>query len=352
MDTKLEQTLIRLFHANGNSPTEAIRAYRRKTGKKCPLDECQVRRLLSRFNDTGSAHQRRPGSGRPSCSKEDVDDVLQVTRRLSSANPYGMTSVRQVSADTDVHVSKTTVHKILTLEGLHPYRPCQVQQLLPRDYGDRVAFSERALEELLGDFENVLWTDEAIFSLTPNVSSLCGAVWRSQPPHVTVPKPLHPQTVHVWSGFSGRLKMPPFFFESTVTGDAYHDMLATHCIPFLCTHRSLSRTIFQQDGAAPHIAAKVKELLRSKFGSRVISRHFEFPWPARSPDLTPMDFFFWGYVKQKVYSRHIAQVADLKEAISTAIEEIDQDLLGKVVASVPERLKKIIENEGHPILKC
>ena len=25
------------------------------------------------------------------------------------------------------------------------------------------------------------------------------------------------------------------------------------------------------------------------------------PWPARSPDLTPCDYFLWGYVKDKVF---------------------------------------------------
>ena len=24
------------------------------------------------------------------------------------------------------------------------------------------------------------------------------------------------------------------------------------------------------------------------------------PWPPRSPDITPLDFFLWGYVKDRV----------------------------------------------------
>lgn len=26
------------------------------------------------------------------------------------------------------------------------------------------------------------------------------------------------------------------------------------------------------------------------------------PWPARSPDLKPLDFFFWGSLKDKIYN--------------------------------------------------
>ena len=35
---------------------------------------------------------------------------------------------------------------------------------------------------------------------------------------------------------------------------------------------------------------------------------------ARSPDLTPLDFFLWGYVKQKVYQQPIKDVDDLKQS--------------------------------------
>jgi hypothetical protein len=29
-------------------------------------------------------------------------------------------------------------------------------------------------------------------------------------------------------------------------------------------------------------------------------------WPPRSPDITPMDFFFWGYLKHIVYAKKYA----------------------------------------------
>ncbi|GFW05694.1 hypothetical protein TNCV_5025571 [Trichonephila clavipes] len=28
---------------------------------------------------------------------------------------------------------------------------------------------------------------------------------------------------------------------------------------------------------------------------RIISKHFKFTWPSRSPDLTPVDFWLWEY---------------------------------------------------------
>ena len=43
---------------------------------------------------------------------------------------------------------------------------------------------------------------------------------------------------------------------------------------------------------APHTA--VREWLTSKFGEKVISCFTERSWPAKSPDLSPMDYWFWS----------------------------------------------------------
>ncbi|KFM75033.1 hypothetical protein X975_05140, partial [Stegodyphus mimosarum] len=59
--------------------------------------------------------------------------------------------------------------------------------------------------------------------------------------------------------------------------------------------------IFMRDGTPPHVAVQVQQILRQKFTTeRVISRYFRTAWPPRSPDLTPCDFWLWGYLKSKV----------------------------------------------------
>jgi hypothetical protein len=36
------------------------------------------------------------------------------------------------------------------------------------------------------------------------------------------------------------------------------------------------------------------------------------PWPPRSPDITPLDFFLWGYVKDMVYKIPVISLDELK----------------------------------------
>jgi hypothetical protein len=49
---------------------------------------------------------------------------------------------------------------------------------------------------------------------------------------------------------------------------------------------------FQQDGAPAHNAIIVKQKLNEMFPNRWIGTYGVVPWPARSPDLTSLDFFY------------------------------------------------------------
>ncbi|GFS66383.1 uncharacterized protein TNCV_3856531 [Trichonephila clavipes] len=53
-----------------------------------------------------------------------------------------------------------------------------------------------------------------------------------------------------------------------------------------------------QDGATSHTANPVKTFLIQTLGEdRIVSRRCRYQWPLRSPDLTPADFWLWGYLK-------------------------------------------------------
>jgi len=58
---------------------------------------------------------------------------------------------------------------------------------------------------------------------------------------------------------------------------------------------------FQHDGA-PHFSREVRNFLNSRFPGRWIGRGGPHNWPARSPDLSPLDYCVWGWMKELVYS--------------------------------------------------
>jgi len=64
--------------------------------------------------------------------------------------------------------------------------------------------------------------------------------------------------------------------------------------------------IFQQDGAPPHFHNDVRWYLNEHLPQRWIDhtdRDYEalLKWPPTSPDMTPCDFFLWGFVKDRFF---------------------------------------------------
>jgi hypothetical protein len=61
-------------------------------------------------------------------------------------------------------------------------------------------------------------------------------------------------------------------------------------------------------------------------------------WPLRSPDLTPVDFFMWGYVKDIVYANLVLDLQNLRNRITNAISTITPDMLQCVWIETDYRL--------------
>ena len=80
-----------------------------------------------------------------------------------------------------------------------------------------------------------------------------------------------------------------------------------------------------QDGAPPHRRRIVTDRLTELFGDRVITLNRAVEWPPRSPDLTPLDFFLWGYLKSKVYQTPPENLDELELRIRREMNILRQD---------------------------
>ena len=71
-------------------------------------------------------------------------------------------------------------------------------------------------------------------------------------------------------------------------------------------------------------------------------------WPARSPDLTWMDFFCWGYLKSKVYTdQPQANLQALRERIIEEMQALPQDMMGRAIHNFILRINVCIERNGR-----
>ncbi|GFV76227.1 uncharacterized protein TNCV_4673161 [Trichonephila clavipes] len=210
----------------------------------------------------------------------------------------------------------------------YPYKIHRHHELLPGDSVNRRAFVVWAFQKRAEDddwLSNLLWTDEAHFTLRGSLNTHNCRIWATENPRTVVETPLHDEKVTVWVGFTTSTVLVPFFFEemrdsgfvtATLTSERYADMLQNRIIPSQADKHLLERTIFLQGGAPPHIARRLKDLLRRWFGDdRVLSLHFHHARPPRSPDLSPCYYWLWGYLKSQVYRDRPTSLGMLKDNI-------------------------------------
>ncbi|GFX46651.1 uncharacterized protein TNCV_4038021 [Trichonephila clavipes] len=117
-------------------------------------------------------------------------------------------------------------------------------------------------------------------------------------------------------------------------------MITNFFIPELNNH-DVQELWFQQDGATCHTARATIDLLKDTFGDRLISRFGPVNWSPRSCDLTPLDYFLWGYVKSLVYADKPQTLDHLEDNIRRVIADIRPQMLEKVIENWTSRLDYI-----------
>ncbi|GFS79104.1 DUF4817 domain-containing protein [Trichonephila clavipes] len=125
-------------------------------------------------------------------------------------------------------------------------------------------------------------------------------------------------------------------------------MITNFFIPELNNH-DVQKLWFQQDGATCHTARATIDLLKDTFGDRLISRFGPVNWPPRSCDLTPLDYFLWGYVKSLVYADKPQTLDHLEDNIRRVIADIRPQMLEKVIENWTSRLDYIRASRGSPM---
>ena len=78
----------------------------------------------------------------------------------------------------------------------------------------------------------------------------------------------------------------------------------------------------------------------------VIPRRGDVNWPPRSSDLTPLDFFLWGFLKSQVNANKPQSTDALKVNITKTIGQIQPDLCGRVIENWTSRIRATVTSRG------
>ncbi|GFX15489.1 transposable element Tc3 transposase [Trichonephila clavipes] len=253
------------------------------------------------------------------------------------AHPCPTSTYPRVSECIEVQVG-------ITFQDDDRFNSCQViysqfglaiQELKPNDHQARRRFIEWAQNEIVvvPDFhKRILFSDEAHFWLNRYVNKQNCRIWSEANPQVYVETPLHPEKLTVWCALWTGGIIGPYFFKNdkghniTVNGDRS------------CGSNKTAKTC--------HTARATIDLLKDMFGDRLISRFGPVNWLSRSCDLTPLDYFLWGYVKSLIYADKPQTFDHLEDNIRRVIADIRPQMLDKVIENWTSRLDYIRASRG------
>ena len=87
-----------------------------------------------------------------------------------------------------------------------------------------------------------------------------------------------------------------------------------------------------------HTAEPTFDVSRPVFEDQIISRRADVVWPPRSCDLTLLDYYLWGAVKDKYYADKPETIDALKDNIREAIGEIQRHTIDNVLKNRTDRV--------------
>ncbi|GFV35196.1 transposable element Tcb1 transposase [Trichonephila clavipes] len=293
-----------------------------------------VSRLRKSFKTTGMC-SRRHGGGRvrSTTSAEDRYIILSAKRNRSTT---AQQVANQFLAASGKQISRKTVARRLRGGGLYARRPVVCVPLTRQHRTARLQWCREHHNWTEQDWECVLFSDDSRFSLSSDCRRQL--IWRESGtayrPENIQEKDRYPTcSIMVWAGImiNGRTRLH-VVANGTMTGQRYIDEVV---LPHVRLFRGAvgDKFVFMDDNATCHRTLAVQDCLDSEGIQRLV-------WPARSPDLNPIENV-WDALVRQVAGRNYPPTNKntLIRALTEEWDKLPQQLLDNVVQSMVRPLK-------------
>ena len=323
----------------------ASRIYATRYPDRRHPEEKSFRRLLLRFVETGNVLYKKEERAKSVTNEE--NELLVLLTVTEDPN------ISQSKIGEAVDMSERSVQRILKKNRCHAYHIQLHQALTDIDFHRRTEFCTWASVKIQADpmfFNYVLFSDEATFHNSGSVNRHNFHYYSTENPRIIRQiDNQHQWSLNVWGGIIGDVIIGPHFFNGHLNGQMYLHFLRHEFLALLAAipEYTRNRMWLQQDGAPAHFSREVKYYLDETFPNQWIGRNGPTQWPARSPDLTKLDYFLWGYVKEIVYKDLPTTALNMQQRITDAFENIPREMLREVNRSFGDRINLCINQNGR-----
>lgn len=342
-----------------------------KVSKRFSVSRKCVRRWVQRFNDTGSVHALC-STGRKAVLDADATNVaLEMLKGGAFSGSHEVAKelhkLGKTQGDTPVHRTTVVRHaKKLAAELGQPIRPVRSRpkkKLKDANAAKRVQFclAVKKMNKKLWAFsdrvrlhnrypgvhiERVRWCEkgqdrEEFMANNPSAYNMYAALTCFG---VTTPHSVAGTTgeKHEFLNQKGK---PAKSITMAQYKSVLHDTLLPQCNAMFAAN-GISNWYFQQDNDPSHPKAAKQEIKAWDAAHPGQAITLIENWPPNSPDLNLIENV-WAYVKAKVEKAGPLNMADFKQCILNTLKNIPKSMIRNLYASMDDRIKACIENEGR-----
>ena len=94
---------------------------------------------------------------------------------------------------------------------------------------------------------------------------------------------------------------------------------------------------FPTDGAPPHLGFTCSSVFGCNISKQVAWERWSDTLATTIAGFHPLDFFLWGYVKDKVFLTPVSDITNLKARITDAFATITEDMLENTLREIDYR---------------
>ena len=305
------------------------------------LAKSTVHDALRRYQNTGQ-YTRRPGSGRKRILNERDERFLTLSVLRERSLTSNVLAGRLVAA-RGTEISSRSVRRVLKENGLTSRKQVQCPLLTPANKTARLRFATEHRNWTIHQWSTVMFSDESRFSLrSPDGRE---RVWRRVGERFAscciAPKtPFGGGSVMVWAGISfyGRTELV-VIERGSMTADRYiRECLEDHVVPYAPFVGD--QFLFMHDNARPHVAQVVTQYLENVEIPRL-------DWPARSPDLNPIEHLWDTLTKHAKCIRPLPETTqEQRMRLIEKWDQIPQEIIQHLIESMPRRMEAVIRSRG------
>jgi len=289
---------------------------------------------IKRLADTGTI-DRLPQSGRPKVLQEaQVQNIVEEF----TLNPFSCAA----STASAYNVSAPTISRTLKDAGMHHRIPAQKPILTSAHRAARVAFAENNLNT---DWERVIFTDEKVFKSDHHAKlhMYRPIQMRYNEKYIQRTRVSGQISCGVWGWISAGGVGELSEISQHMNSQEYLEILRDVMIPSVTTVYPEEFPIhFMQDNSAVHKSRETMNWLNRNLQILPIS------WPAYSPDLNPIENI-WGYMVKDWKPLYPRTREEVLKRVFDKWDELrgNPNLCQQLVASMPNRLREVIDNDGY-----